>query len=101
MCEVRLQHRRHGRAESVLLDVVDGTTLLDAACRAGLPVARSCDGGALCARCGVSVLEGAERLSAETPAESEAKLRNRIPAELRLACLCRIHGPVAVTASYW
>lgn len=81
--------------------VDDGATLLDAALSAGLPVARACGGEGLCARCGLRVLEGGVALSPEGGDEAEAKERNRVPGEWRLACLARVHGPLEVTAGYW
>jgi adenylate cyclase len=78
-----------------------GSTVLDAALAAGLPIARACGAEGLCARCVVRILEGAESVEAEAPDETETKRRGRIDAELRLACRVRIRGPLTVTASYW
>jgi 2Fe-2S ferredoxin len=83
------------------LRVRPGTTLLEAARRAGLPMASSCGADGICGRCGVRVLAGAGTLSAEAANETEVKRRNRIDPELRLACRVGVHGPVEVTASYW
>lgn len=78
-----------------------GTTLLDAVAAAGLPLARACSGSALCARCGLRVLRGGETLAPESDAEQSAKRRNRVPAELRLACCARVTSDLTVTAAYW
>lgn len=78
-----------------------GETLMDAVRRAGLPLASACGADALCGRCGVRVLSGAESLGAESPDETRAKQRNRIDPELRLACRARIAGDCVVGASYW
>jgi uncharacterized 2Fe-2S/4Fe-4S cluster protein (DUF4445 family) len=83
------------------LRVEAGTRLLDAARRAGLPVASGCGAEGLCGRCGLHVLAGVLHLSAEEPAEAAAKRRNRIAPELRLACRAGVSGDVEVTASYW
>jgi len=83
------------------LRVAAGTTLLDAARRAGLPMASACGADGLCARCGVRVLAGAGSLSAETESERRQKRRNRIDPELRLACRAAATGDVEVTAGYW
>jgi ferredoxin len=89
----------HGEPREVLVSA--GTTLLEAARRGSLPIASACDAGGLCARCGLVVLAGAEGLSPETGAESEAKRRNRIDDAERLACRAQVHGPVVATARYW
>ena len=78
-----------------------GTTLLEAARRAGLPMASACGADGLCARCGVRVLAGGTSLSPETEAERRQKRRNRIDPALRLACRAAATGDVEVTAGYW
>jgi 2Fe-2S ferredoxin len=83
------------------LRVERGTTLFEAARRAGLPMASACGADGLCARCGVRVLAGALALSPETQAEVRQKQRNRIDPTLRLACRALALGDVEVTAGYW
>jgi len=99
-CAVRLRPSAPG-APARTVQVPRGTTLLEAVRRAGLPIARACGGGGLCARCGVEVLAGGEALPAPSPGEADAKQRNRVAAELRLACRVEVRGPLEVTASYW
>lgn len=101
MHRVRFQRRQRGGTETLSAEVVDGTTLWDAARAQGLPVASACDGESLCARCGLVPLEGAATLSAESPSERLAKERGRVDPELRLSCQARIHGDVLATARYW
>jgi ferredoxin len=83
------------------LEVEDGASLLDAVRRVGLPIARACGGGGLCATCGLAILAGGEALDPPSPAEERAKERNRVALELRLACQVAIRGPLEVTAAYW
>jgi len=78
-----------------------GSTLLEAARVAGLPLARACGAEGLCGRCAVRILAGASHVDDESPAERLTKRRNRVDAELRLACAARVAGDVVVTASYW
>lgn len=99
-CAVRLRPSDPG-ASVRTVQVPRGTTLLEAVRRAGLPIARACGGGGLCARCGVEVLAGGEALAAPSPGETNAKQRNRVAPELRLACRVEVRGPLEVTASYW
>jgi ferredoxin len=47
------------------------------------------------------VLAGSETLAPPSAAETGAKWRNRVAAELRLACRVEVRGPLEVTASYW
>jgi len=89
------------RPSGMTLEVPIGTSLLEAARSAELPMASACGADGLCGRCGLKVLAGAEHLSEEREPEARAKERNRIPGELRLACQATLSGPVEVTASYW
>jgi len=81
--------------------VAPGTPLLDAAREAGLPVAQTCTGEGICARCGMEIVEGGEGLAKESAQETRAKERNRIDAHLRLSCLVRADRDLTVTAPYW
>lgn len=78
-----------------------GSSLLEAARNAGLPVASACGAEAVCARCGLQILEGAESLEAESEREVRIKQRNRIDPGLRLACKVSLRGDLVVTAPYW
>ena len=98
---VRFQRRKHGRLETLCIEVPDGTTLWNAARALDLPVASACRGDALCARCGLEPLAGASALSAESEDERLTKERSRVAPELRLSCLTRVHGNVTATARYW
>jgi ferredoxin len=84
-----------------IVRVAAGSSLLEAARRAGLPIASACGGDALCGRCGVSLLSGASALAVEDEPEARAKRRNRVPAEQRLACRVAVSTDLEVTASYW
>lgn len=78
-----------------------GTSLLEVARSAGLPVASACGASAVCARCGLRIVEGGETLEPESKREIRIKRRNRIDADLRLACLIPVRGDLVVTAPYW
>lgn len=83
------------------LRVPVGTNLLEAVRRAGLPIAASCGAGGACGRCGVRIVAGGEALAAETRGEAEVKRRNRVDAELRLACRIEVTGALTITTGYW
>lgn len=78
-----------------------GTSLLEAARQAGLPVASACGADGVCARCGLEILEGADALPPETEREQDIKQRNRVAASLRLSCYIDVAGDMTVTAPYW
>jgi ferredoxin len=81
--------------------VAAGTTLREAAARAGLPVASACGADGVCGRCGMRILAGAAALSPETCEESLVKRRNRVDPAQRLSCRAAVLGDVAASATYW
>lgn len=83
------------------VELAAGATLLDAVRQAGLPIAGACRADGLCGRCGLVILDGAERLPAESAREQRAKRRNRVEEGLRLACCVVPTADLAVTARYW
>jgi ferredoxin len=82
--------------------VAEDQTLFEALRAAEHPIASSCDGAAVCGRCVVSVLEGAQSLS-EMDAVERAVLRNEGAQEhQRLACQSFALGPgIVVSTDYW
>lgn len=85
----------------IVTPVEPGTTLLEAARSAGLPVASACDRQFTCGRCGMRILSGDAGVVAESKREIEVKQRNRVDADLRLSCVVRVHVDLTVTAPYW
>ena len=100
-CAVSFLRRRGGVRETLIREVAAGTTLLEAARAAGLPIARACTGRGLCGRCDLEILDGSGWLSAEAEDERETRERDRLPASRRLSCQARVQGPVRATAGYW
>jgi ferredoxin len=81
------------------VEVAAGSRLTDAIRRAGLPIASPCGDDLICGKCGIRVLEGP--VGREAPVEVEAKRRNRVPDDQRLACALRVRGDMLLTADYW
>jgi ferredoxin len=82
-------------------DLSRGGTLLRAALRAGLPVARSCRGVAVCAACKVRVVDGESNLRPPGPAEAALLAREPLRPGERYACQARADGPCTITTTYW
>ncbi len=72
-------------------------TLLEA----GLPVASSCDGEGVCAKCKIIVVEGSENLSQENETERFLKQKHGIAPDVRISCQTQIRGDITVDATYW
>jgi len=81
--------------------VAPGTSLLEAARSAGLPVASSCGAEGICGRCGMEIIAGGEALAEPSPRELEIKRMNRIEPALRLSCRIALSSDLVVTAPYW
>ena len=81
--------------------VAAGTTILEAARMAGIPVASGCGAGGTCARCGVRIIAGEESIKPEDIEERRVKMRNRIDPGLRLACRVAAIADLEVTTTYW
>ena len=78
-----------------------GTNLMRALQEAGRPVASSCNGDGVCAKCTVKVLQGQENMSPEKETEAFLRQRHAIPKDERLSCQVRVLGDVTVDTGYW
>jgi 2Fe-2S ferredoxin len=78
-----------------------GGSVLRAAIRARVPLARACRGDAVCASCRVRVLAGAENLAPMTAPERALADREPLAPGERYACQAAVLGDVEVTTSYW
>ena len=98
----RLWQRRHGLVrigypDGRFIDVVRGTSVLEASRLAGIPHAHVCGGRGRCSTCRVRVR--ADIGSIDLPGEAEQRVLRRIgaTANVRLACQLRPKGTVDVT----
>lgn len=82
---------------------VDGSkSLMGHLLAAGLPVASSCGGEGVCAKCRLHVYE-IDR-NATTPKKSLEKLlltKNQAESDERISCLTKVLGTIEVDADYW
>ena len=78
-----------------------GETLLDAARRAGVPLANSCGAVGICGRCKVRVVAGTEALTPPTTPEANTAASRSFAADERLACQAVVTGDCTVTTNYW
>lgn len=72
--------------------VEPGTTLLDAARKAGVGIEATCAGRGTCGACGVRVVDG----TLSQPDPTELRVLGPEPGTVRLACRARVNGPVTV-----
>ena len=83
------------------IDVKEGTSLYDAAVRAGLPVAASCSAEFICGKCNMTVLEGGASLSRQTEKERNLLRQQDRPETDRVSCRTAVWGDCTVTTTYW
>lgn len=83
------------------IDVEVGANLRQSLLRAGLPVASSCGGDGICAKCHIKILSGANNLSEESDFEVGLRERNNIDRGRRISCQTKVLGDITVDASYW
>jgi ferredoxin len=78
-----------------------GGSILRAAMRARVPLARACRGDAVCASCRVRVIQGAENLSPMSAAERALAAREPLGPSERYGCQAAVLGDCEVTTTYW
>jgi ferredoxin len=86
--------------ENLEVDVPAGTTILEAARRAGAPEGDRCGGVCACSTCHVYVTEGLENTS--EIADEEFDILDKafdVRMTSRLGCQARIQGPIAIEIS--
>ncbi len=83
------------------IKVAWGANLMKSLTAAGLPVASSCHGDGVCAKCRVQVIEGAENLSKIENLEQNLRDRNRLSQDVRVSCQAHVLGDITVDAGYW
>jgi adenylate cyclase len=79
-----------------VVSVPSGFSVLEASRWTGIPHASVCGGRGRCSTCKVRIVEGAQRLAAPNPVESQTLRRIRAPASVRLACQLRPTTDIAV-----
>ncbi len=83
------------------IEVPAGTNLMQALLGQGIPVASSCRGDGVCAKCRVEVVEGNRNLSKENDLEKFLRDRHQIERNYRISCQVTVEGDVTVDAGYW
>lgn len=83
------------------LTVEPGANLMKALLDGGLPVASSCGGDGVCAKCKIQILEGEQNLSSANETEKFLKESKGIPAGQRISCQCEVLGDITVDTTYW
>lgn len=91
--------RRARQTGEILVE--NGTLLMKALLDAGIPVASSCGGDAVCCKCLLKIVAGAENLSAPNREEEFLREQKGFAADERVSCQVLVLGDVTVDARYW
>lgn len=83
------------------LTVPEGANLMNSLLEADIPVASSCHGDGVCAKCKIMILEGAENLSPENDVEKFLKEKFKLPASTRISCQTQVLGDITIDTTYW
>lgn len=82
-------------------EVTEGISLMQALLDNGLPVASSCRGDGVCAKCRIQIVEGKKNLSPENDREIFLRERHGLLPNERISCQALVLGDVTVDATYW
>ena len=83
------------------IEVEKGTNLMAVLIDAGTPVASSCNGEGVCAKCRVRVIEGAAHLSEQNETEKDLREMDNLDRDERISCQTDVLGDVTIDARYW
>lgn len=72
-------------------------SLLDA----GIPVASSCNGDGVCAKCKIAIIQGTENLSIENEVEIFLKQKFDMAKNFRISCQTQVNGDITIDTTYW
>ncbi len=78
-----------------------GSNLRQALIGNGIPVASSCGGVAVCAKCWVKVMEGEDNLTPPNGDEASLKSANNFGRIYRISCQVEVLGDVTLDTPYW
>ena len=84
-----------------VIQVEEGVNLMQALQNAGVAVASSCAGDAVCGKCVLKIVAGESNLSTPTPDELFLIEKDRIKPGFRISCQCQVLGNIEVDAAYW
>jgi ferredoxin, 2Fe-2S len=78
-----------------------GESIFTALRRHGFPIASSCGGDGVCAKCVITIIKGADNCSSTTLREKELISDNVLGTDERLSCQVYATGDVELSTSYW
>ena len=83
------------------IEAQSGANLMKALLEHEIPVASSCRGDGVCAKCRVQVLEGPKNLSPESEIEAMRRDQFDFEKDERLSCQAEVLGDIKIATPYW
>lgn len=83
------------------IDCAYGESLMKVLQRNDIPVASSCGGEGVCAKCRVKLVSGASNLSGAEELEKRILSKTFGNDEDRLSCQARVIGDITIDTGYW
>lgn len=68
---------------------------------ANIPVASSCQGEGVCAKCQLQIVQGQDNLSKPNETEIFLKDKFQLKPGHRISCQVSVQGNIAIDAGYW
>ena len=78
-----------------------GANLMQALLGAQVPVASSCNGDGVCAKCRIQILSGIKNLSAPGEVETFLKQKYSLRSDTRISCQTEVLGDIEINTPYW
>ncbi len=66
-----------------------------------VPVASSCNGDGVCAKCRIQIVQGMENLNSPNETEMFLKEKFQLKKDQRISCQVSVHGDIEIDATYW
>ena len=92
---------RFAKRNRTSIQVERGANLMKSLLAQDVPVASSCHGEGVCAKCRVLVIGGETKLSAIGELEQHLIEKNRLPQGVRVSCQVQVLGDVEIDTGYW
>jgi 2Fe-2S ferredoxin len=83
------------------IDVELGSNLMKALLNAQVPVASSCHGDAVCAKCKVMVSQGLDKIAPANAAEKFLAEKFQLKSNQRISCQVLVESDIEIDTGYW
>lgn len=92
---------KFSKANREAIEVPSGSNLMEVLLENNIPVASSCGGELVCAKCYVEVHDGSYNLNLCSQDERDFMEIKDIPKNCRMACKTIVEGDITIDTPYW